>query len=219
MKKTLTLCVAIGLLLCIPNAFAYTVVWTDWTSATSSPDTVTGNMGPVTAAYSGDYSFVQLGTGTNYWTEGTPKPYTGNSVVDNAPTPAEMIALYPATTNKITFSQAIENPIMAIVSQGAPWNPVVYDFDRPFTLLSEGQGYWGDGTYTIDSVNYVLTGVELHGVIQFSGLISEINWTSTAENWHGFTFGSVPVPEPATMLLLGSGLIGLAGIKRHYRKN
>jgi hypothetical protein len=222
MKKALLLLVVATLFL-VPNSFAATVTWTDWTSATAgSTDTVIGNMGGITVTYTGDYSFVQTGTGTNYWTEPNPsdKPYTDNAVVDNAPTASELIALNAAvTTNTITFSSAVLNPIMAIVSMGQPRLTVTYDFDTAFTVLSTGQGYWGGTTsYTVNLSDYILSGNELHGVIQFSGLISQITWSSTSENWHGFTFGMTQVPEPATMLLLGFGLVGLAGLRRKLQK-
>lgn len=201
------------------NGSAAFINWADWTSASGS--NVIGTIGGANVTYSGTYNFVQTGSPSdshlaNYWTEGSPAPYTGNSVVDNAPTPREMISLYATTTNTLTFSQAITNPVMTIVSMGQYSLPVTYDFNADFTVLSEGQGYFGNGYYSEDDVNEILTGYELHAAIQFIGTFTQISWTSSAENWHGFTVGA-PVPEPATLLLLGSGLVGLVGAKR--RKN
>jgi hypothetical protein len=61
------------------------------------------------------------------------------------------------------------------------------------------------------------------GVTTDSGYISEITF-SPSNYWVGIdnfslattTGGSVP--EPATMLLLGSGLVGLAGLRRKFKK-
>lgn len=200
------------------NALASVIDWTDWESATTGTNgSASGTVGGVGISYTGHVAFAQTGTGINYWTEGTPAPYTGNSVVDNAPTASELIAMSAhGTTQTITFSQAVTDPIMAIVSMGQSGLPVTYDFDTAFTVLSEGRGYWGDGSYTTN-VGDSLTGRELHGAIQFVGTFTTISWeTTTSEFWHGFTIGvaQTAVPEPSTFALCLLGFIALLSRKK-----
>ena len=200
------------------HAHAAPVTWTDWTSAGAG--TVSGAIGANTVTYTGNYSFAQTtGLDTNYWTEnGTPAPYTGSAVIDNAPTASEMVALNTAGTHTITFGSAILNPVMAIVSMGRPSLAVTYDFDTDFDVLSNGVGYWSfanlnaPGTISEDDVNDTLTGNEVHAAIQFNGPLSSITWTSTPdENWHGITVGQVQnVPAPAGIAVLGLGLLLLS---------
>ena len=228
MKKLLTIALLAGLFSAQP-AFAGFIYWVDWTSAINGfPGSATGTISigggtHITVNYGGDVTFAQTGSGTNYWTEGTPKPYTGNPVVDNAPTASEMIALSGSgILNTITFSQAIENPIMAIVSMGRTNLPVSYDFNIAFTVLGEGKGYWGDGWYELLPGD-ILKGYELHGVIQFNGMLSSISWIATpGEYWHGITVGlpeQTPIPEPSTFFMLGAGLLGLIGYAYKRKKS
>ena len=149
--------------------------------------------------YTGDIEFVQIAEqSANHVEQDYFVPNTAylSDIVENAPTGGEIIALSKASNwNRITFSEPVTNPVMAIVSLGTPPNehsagtPISYEFDAPFEILSQGEGYWGNGTLT-KLYDNTLQGMEGNGVIQFIGTFTSISWTVSAdEYWHGFTVG------------------------------
>jgi hypothetical protein len=92
----------------------------------------------------------------------------------------------------------------------------------PVQLYSVGSPISGD-------VNFFFTGNDkttqhsfMEGRIDLNlldGLPSEVHWAFSCGN-DGGSAEVPPVPEPATMLLLGSGLIGLAAFgRKKFRKN
>ena len=205
------------------SVHAFQVDWTNWTSATTgmsgSASGVINNDGNViNVRYTGEVAWAQTNGGENWWLQKTgPEPYTGNPVIDNAPPASDIIVVDKGNVlNKITFDHALLNPVMAFVSIGRPSLGVNYAFNQDFNLLSEGAGWWGNGTWT--QSGKILTGNEAHGAIQFIGNITEISWINyPGEYWHGFTVGtydSAPVPEPSTFILLGAGLAGVAFLRR-----
>jgi hypothetical protein len=192
------------------GAQAGTVSWTDWTSATSTG--VDGSLvvgaSTVNVSFSGAYSFAQTSGGINYWNPDA--PYL-SSVVGNAPPASDIIALDQGGVATITFSQAVVDPLIALVS----WNGNTVDFGVPIEVLSYGNGYWGGGIPVVNGSGTGFFGSgEVHGVIRLPGTYTSISFSHTSENWHGLTVGVVglPVPEPETYALMLAGLaaMGLA---------
>ncbi|HEX4227391.1 MAG TPA: PEP-CTERM sorting domain-containing protein [Bryobacteraceae bacterium] len=204
-------------------AQASTIVWTDWSSASAgSPGTASGTIASspsLTVSYSGQNS----GLLANYpsWTPtGT---FSGGTVGNTPPQSFNAIALTGGvtTTNTLTFSSAITDPVLAIWSLGAPGNQASFDFTaaEPFTLEAGGPSAEYGGSSITVSGNDVL-GAEGNGVIQFNGTYSSLTWTNpTFESYYAFTVGiagvaSSPIPEPAALGLIGVGLCALAYLRR-----
>ena len=175
--------------------------YTDWLTPLTNgiAGTITiPNSTTIGVAYTGTYFNAQLNGGTNYWIPST--PYTGSQVL-NAPSTPDIITVIGgppnAVNHSLTFSQPVSDLVMDWVSLGTPTFTASLTFSEPFSLISQGTGYWGPGT--LSQNGNTLNGNEGHGTILFTGpAFTTLTWTdSFAEQWHGFTVG-VPVPEPAS---------------------
>jgi hypothetical protein len=190
--------------------------------------------------------FYQSSGGTDWWIpRNETSPYISTQV-NNPPTLTDIVALQYAGNQTLQFSTAIANPVFSYVSlNGNGYAFLNQDFNilsfgAGVASAPPGDhscGYWGCGTSyknIVDlgggNIEYQLLGTgEPHGTIQFTGAFDTLAWRSLSnEYWNGFTVGiqgtaaevfpPTGVPEPVTMLLLGLGLIGVAGIRKRFKK-
>lgn len=180
-------------------------VTVQWASLTAQPNatTVTGTVAGVGVTYTGSINFSQLNNvGTDYWVDGG---YTQGVV--NRPTGVDLISLNSGGLKTLTFAAPVKDVYLAFTS----WNGNSPTFSAPFTVVSQGCGFWGCGTFNPNMAGTGFsTSQEVHGVLKFSGNFTSLSFNDSSENWHGFTVGIGAVPEPQTwaMLIAGFGMVG-----------
>jgi hypothetical protein len=187
------------------------IYWTDWTSVDPVSGSIAAPAGTIGVTFAGAYSFVQTGTGFPYWSFGN---YNGDY---NQPPAIDIVGLVTGGAKTISFDKAVVDPYLALMS----WNTNTVSFSAPFTVVSNGRGYWGSGTPILNGNSTGFFGAgEVHAILQFHGTFTSLSFTDTFENWHGFTVGVADVapgvPEPAAwaLMIAGFGMVGFAARRR-----